>query len=95
MQALLRIEQDMGRTRTGGAVTSRPIDLDIVLWGDRNLDLPDLTVPHARMLQRRFVLQPLADLVPKHLIPGTQRTVAEHLQALPADVPDIAPWPNP
>ena len=95
MQALLRIEQDMGRTRTGGAVTSRPIDLDIVLWGDRSLDLPDLTVPHARMLGRRFVLQPLADLVPEHLVPGTQRTVADHLQDLPADVPDIAPWPKP
>lgn len=94
MVALLTIERDMGRTRIEGHVSSRPIDLDIVLWGDHMVDLPNLTVPHERMLGRRFVLQPLADLVPDRTIPRTGRTVSEHLHALPADVPDIAPWPT-
>ena len=94
MQVLLDIERDMGRTRVAGSVQSRPIDLDIVLWGDRILDLPGLLVPHPRMLGRRFVLQPLADLVPHQAIPGTDMTVAECLAALPVEVPDIAPWPT-
>lgn len=94
MQALLDIEREMGRTRVEGDVTSRPIDLDIVLWGDRVLDLPGLLVPHPRMLGRRFVLQPLADLVPDAHVPGTDHLVLDHLRGLPADVPDIAPWPT-
>ena len=94
MQVLLDIEREMGRTRVAGAVQSRPIDLDIVLWGVRILDLPGLLVPHPRMLSRRFVLRPLADLVPDAPVPGTDRSVLDHLRGLPADVPDIAPWPT-
>ena len=94
MQALLGIERDMGSTRVEGRIQSRPIDLDIVLWGDRILDLPGLLVPHPRMLGRRFVLQPLVDLIPDQAVPGTGMTVAECLTALPAEVPDIAPWPT-
>ena len=94
MRALLHIERQMGRTRVAGAVQSRPIDLDIELWGDCTLDLPDLLVPHPRMLERRFVLQPLADLVPDAPVPGTDRSVVDHLRGLPADVPDIALWPT-
>ena len=92
MQALLDIEREMGRTRVEGNVSSRPIDLDIVLWGDRMLNLPGLLVPHPRMLGRRFVLRPLADLVPDAPVPGTDRSVLDHLRGLPADVPDIALW---
>ena len=94
MQVLLDIEREMGRTRVAGAVQSRPIDLDIVLWGVRILDLPGLLVPHPRMLGRRFVLRPLADLIPDAPVPGTDRSVLNHLRGLPADVPDIAPWPT-
>ncbi|MCH1575739.1 MAG: 2-amino-4-hydroxy-6-hydroxymethyldihydropteridine diphosphokinase [Flavobacteriales bacterium] len=93
MLALLDIEQEMGRIRQPEGYTSRPIDLDIVLWGDRTIDLPDLSIPHPRMLKRRFVLQPLADLVPVQRIPNDGRTVAECLADLPTDVPQIAPWP--
>ena len=94
MQALLDIEREMGRTRVAGNVSSRPIDLDIVLWGDRSLNVEGLTVPHPRMMGRRFVLRPLADLVPDAPVPGTDRSVLDHLRGLPADVPDIAPWPT-
>lgn len=95
MQALLDIEQDLGRQRRGDRVLSRPIDLDIVLWGDRCIALPNLIVPHPRMLSRRFVLQPLADLIPDQVVPGTGKTASALLRALPEDVPEIAPWPNP
>ena len=94
MQALLDIEREMGRTRVAGNVSSRPIDLDIVLWGERSLDLEGLTVPHPRMMGRRFVLQPLADLVPRAVVPDSGHTVLDLLRGLPADVPDIAPWPT-
>ena len=94
MQALLDIERQMGRTRVEGAVSSRPIDLDIVLWGDRILDLDGLVVPHPRMVHRRFVLQPLADLIPNFRIPGSACTVLDLLRGLPDSVPDIAQWPN-
>lgn len=94
MQALLDIEHQMGRTRVKGAVSSRPIDLDIVLWGDRILNLDGLVVPHPSMMDRRFVLQPLADLIPHVRVPGSARTVLDLLRGLPDSVPDIAPWPN-
>ena len=94
MQALLDIEREMGRTRVEGDVTSRPIDLDIVLWGEQSLDRERLTVPHPRMMGRRFVLQPLADLVPDAVVPGSDSTVLGLLRGLPTDVPDIAPWPT-
>ncbi len=95
MRALLNIENQMGRTRVEGAVSSRPIDLDILLWGDRVLNLDGLVVPHPRMMDRRFVLQPLADLIPDFRIPGSTSTVLDLLRGLPNSVPDIAPWPNP
>jgi 2-amino-4-hydroxy-6-hydroxymethyldihydropteridine diphosphokinase len=96
MQQLLDIEYTMGRRRTDNTPDrpSRSIDLDIVLWDALEIDLPTLKVPHPRMLSRRFVLQPLADLIPDQFVPGTGLTVAELLHALPVDVPQIAPWPS-
>lgn len=93
MATLLAIEQEMGRQRPKEGYTSRPIDLDIVLWGNQVLKLDNLQVPHPRMLRRRFVLKPLADLIPEQPIPGDGRTVAQCLADLPEDVPQIAPWP--
>ena len=57
------IEQDMGR-ETGIRFGPRPIDIDILLYGDRvvSLDTPDLQIPHPRMTERAFVLIPLAEL---------------------------------
>jgi 2-amino-4-hydroxy-6-hydroxymethyldihydropteridine diphosphokinase len=61
----------------------RLIDLDILLYGDETLDEPDLQVPHPRMLERRFVLVPLAQIAPTYQHPSWHGTVAEILQETP------------
>lgn len=68
MQALLHIEQEMGRIRTG-KWAQRTIDLDMIYAGDEVISLPALTVPHPEMQRRRFVLVPVCDLWPEFLHP--------------------------
>jgi 2-amino-4-hydroxy-6-hydroxymethyldihydropteridine diphosphokinase len=70
------IERDLGRTG-GIRWGQRPIDLDIILYGDRQVDTPDLQIPHIRFAERQFVLCPLADLVPDLIPPGQTATVQE------------------
>jgi 2-amino-4-hydroxy-6-hydroxymethyldihydropteridine diphosphokinase len=61
----------------------RLIDLDILLYGDETIASPDLQIPHPRMLERRFVLVPLAEIAPTYHHPSWQYTVAELLQKTP------------
>lgn len=68
LDALQAIEQQQGRIR-GERWAARTLDLDILLYGDQSIQLPRLTVPHARMLERQFVLQPLLALVPDISLP--------------------------
>lgn len=84
------IERELGRERTL-RWGPRTIDLDILLYGDLIWDKPELTLPHPRLAERAFVLVPLADLDPGLVIPGTAKTVAEALRALPADQ-GVRPW---
>jgi 2-amino-4-hydroxy-6-hydroxymethyldihydropteridine diphosphokinase len=67
------VERRLGRDRSGPRFGPRTIDLDLLLYGDETLDEPDLQVPHPRMHERRFVLEPLADLDPDALVPGLGR----------------------
>jgi 2-amino-4-hydroxy-6-hydroxymethyldihydropteridine diphosphokinase len=83
MAALLRIEQEMGRRRTMKK-GPRTIDIDILLFGDAIQDSPDLTIPHPAMAQRRFVLEPLAEIAPEARHPVLKKTIAELLAELPA-----------
>lgn len=83
LQALQRIEAEMGRVRTDRRWGPRVIDLDLLLLEERSIDLPDLTVPHPRMHQRAFVLIPLLELEPEAALPGHGRAQAL-LDALPA-----------
>jgi 2-amino-4-hydroxy-6-hydroxymethyldihydropteridine diphosphokinase len=72
-RALLEIgqglEREAGRFRTEGT-GDRPLDVDIILYGDAAVDAPDLTIPHPRFMERLFVLVPLAELDPGFVLPG-------------------------
>jgi 2-amino-4-hydroxy-6-hydroxymethyldihydropteridine diphosphokinase len=59
---LLRIEADHGRTREGPQGGPRTLDLDLLVHGDERIDEPGLTIPHPRLHERPFVLDPLAEL---------------------------------
>ncbi len=77
------VELALGR-HSKGLYTDRPIDIDILLYGGRIVALPRLSVPHPRMAQRRFVLEPLAEIAPQVLHPVLKRT-SSALNALTAD----------
>lgn len=79
LDTLLAIEQRFGRRRDDvPAHGPRTLDLDLLLYGGERLDEPGLHVPHPRLHERRFVLEPLADLDPDLDVPGRGR-VAELL----------------
>ena len=82
LDILLEVERGLGRERgTGPRYGPRAIDLDLLLFGSEVIDEPGLTVPHPRLHERRFALEPLADLDPGLVVPG-RGTVAELLAAL-------------
>jgi 2-amino-4-hydroxy-6-hydroxymethyldihydropteridine diphosphokinase len=66
---LLAVEQTLGRTRDGPVWGPRVIDLDLLLYGDETVELPGLTVPHPHLVERAFVLEPLAELDPELRLP--------------------------
>jgi 2-amino-4-hydroxy-6-hydroxymethyldihydropteridine diphosphokinase len=70
LDRLLAIEQRFGRIRVSGEHGPRTLDLDLLLYGDEVIDEPELQVPHPRLHERRFVLEPLAELAPGLLVPG-------------------------
>ena len=74
LRICLGVEEDLGRrraTRPDGPDTGpRPIDLDLLLWGGREIRQPGLTLPHPRMHRRRFVLVPMAEIAP-HVVHPT------------------------
>ena len=72
------IEQDGGRIRTF-LNAPRTLDLDILLYGDQIISDPDLIIPHPRMTERRFVLEPLAEIAPKLLHPIEKKTICDLL----------------
>ena len=81
---LLDVEARLGRERIGPKWGPRTIDLDLLLYGDETIDEPGLVVPHPRLLEREFVLEPLADLVPWLKIPGNG-TVHDALAGLQSE----------
>ena len=81
LDALLAVERRLGRVRGGRRWSPRTIDLDLLLYGDQVLDEPGLRVPHPRLHERRFVLEPLAELDPGLVVPGSAR-VSDLLAAL-------------
>lgn len=73
LDVLLRIERALGRVRDGSRWGPRVIDLDLLTYGDQIVDEPGLRVPHPRLHQRRFALEPLVELNPTVAIAGRGR----------------------
>jgi 2-amino-4-hydroxy-6-hydroxymethyldihydropteridine diphosphokinase len=69
LELLLRIERSLGRVREE-RWGPRTVDLDLLAYGDRTVDEPGLRVPHPRLRERRFALEPLAELDPDLVVPG-------------------------
>ena len=70
LEALLAVERSLGRTRDGPRYGPRTIDLDLLLYGDEVVEEPGLTVPHPRLHERAFALEPLLELDPGLVVPG-------------------------
>ncbi len=75
LERLLAVERSLGRERAGPRFGPRTIDLDLLLYGDETIDEPGLTVPHPRLAERRFVLEPLAELDHDLTLPDGRRVV--------------------
>jgi 2-amino-4-hydroxy-6-hydroxymethyldihydropteridine diphosphokinase len=84
LSAILQIEQDMGRRRQREPKKGpRNIDIDILLFGSSVVDTKNLTIPHPALHERRFVLEPLAEIAPEERHPVFKRTIRELRDALP------------
>ena len=76
---VLRIERALGRARRTVRRGPRTIDIDILLYANNIIDTPQLTVPHPRMLDRRFVLEPLVEIAPDLRHPVTKELFKKYL----------------
>ena len=95
LAVLKGLEQRLGR-EPEGHLRPRPLDLDILLFGDRCGADARLTLPHPRLVQRGFVLAPLAELAPELVLPDSGETIASawaRLQRRPGG-PWLRPWPE-
>jgi 2-amino-4-hydroxy-6-hydroxymethyldihydropteridine diphosphokinase len=81
LDRMLTAERELGRRRDGPRFGPRTIDLDLLLYGDDEIHEPGLIVPHPRLAERRFVLEPLHELDPGLVVPGRGR-VSDLLAAL-------------
>jgi 2-amino-4-hydroxy-6-hydroxymethyldihydropteridine diphosphokinase len=82
LEQLIRIEEVLGRNRNHAKNVSRPIDIDLLYCGSRNIRNERLELPHPRMHLRKFVLQPLADIRPDLVLPGQKKAVRKLLAEL-------------
>lgn len=90
MARLLRVEYALGRTRET-MDGPRTIDLDLLLYGELKSDTEFLVLPHPRMHERRFVLEPLSEIAPRLKHPTLKRSMTELFDAL-TDVGQVKPW---
>ena len=82
LKKLQQLENEFGRTPKKILNESRPLDLDLIAFGNETRATPELVLPHPRAHLRRFVLQPLAEIAPELILPGQGRAVSELLRQL-------------
>ena len=82
LKKLRRLETKFGRAPKKVLNEPRPLDLDLIAFGDATRNTPELVLPHPRAHLRRFVLQPLSEIAPDLILPGQTQTVAELLAGL-------------
>ena len=82
---LQELEKKYGRLPKKVLNEPRPLDLDLIAFGNVTRNALELTLPHLRAHLRRFVLQPLSEIAPDLVLPGQEKTIAELLAELPAD----------
>ena len=75
LDRLLGVERALGRHRDGPRFGPRTVDLDLLLYGDATIEVPGLSVPHPRLWERRFVLEPLAELDPSLTLPDGRKVI--------------------
>ena len=80
-----------GRVRGPDRYSSRPLDIDLLLYGDLVDSEPPLRLPRRDVLAHNFVLRPLAEIAPDFVHPGTQRTIAEHWRSFEAACHPLTP----
>ncbi len=90
LSAALLIEKELGRQRIGlpsssnlRTYSSRPIDIDLIFFGNLVINTPTLTLPHPRMHLRHFVLKPLCDIAPNYIHPLLNKTLSTLLSECP------------
>jgi len=83
------IERQLGRSGNPARNAPRTIDVDLLYFGDRIIDTENLVLPHPRLGERRFVLQPLAEIRPDLILPGRTRNIAALLEELQSDEPPL------
>lgn len=82
LKKLQKLEKEFGRTRKKVLNEPRTLDLDLIAFGEKLCDTPDLTLPHPRAHLRRFVLEPLFEIAPDLVLPGQGKSVAQLLTGL-------------
>jgi len=79
---LQALEKEFGRQPKQVLNEPRPLDLDLIAFGDARCETKELTLPHPRAHERRFVLQPLCEIAPQFILPGQSKSVARLLEEL-------------
>ncbi len=83
LRVLQKIEIDCGRVRKGERWGARTLDLDLLLYADQQIELPDLTVPHIGLSERAFVLYPLQEIAPEGLVVRGKGTIKQLVSLCP------------